>query len=420
VADLIVELYGHRIGQLQGPTRTFDFVVEPDAFNHFDLDSPILSVAIPLVPVQNRPRKGRRQNFFAELLPEGDMLAALAAESNVDQFDTIGLLRRYGRDVAGAIQIWDPDAPGEPKTPALVPVDESGVEDMLVNVLSNPLGNRTLAGKSSLAGVQDKIVLAKINGTWNRVVEGYPSTHILKPAPKRAPQVIFDEEYGSRFARAAGLSAFSTSIEWFNSTPALVIERYDRDASAPQGRIHQEDFNQALGAKGNQKYQRIGGQVRLARIAEVFTRVGDIESAQRLLSLVTISVAVGNLDFHAKNVSILHYPDGRMTLAPAYDVVPQLHHQDIDGEVALAIDREFRHAALTKRHVVDEGTSWGIRDAAAIVDQALEVARDVVKNETPLPGAHERLQDDIALLTANLIDGREAGVAAERPTRGAP
>ena len=124
MADLIVELYGHRIGRLLGPTPTFDFAIEPAAFDHFALDSSVLSVAIPLVPIQNRSRKGRRQTFFAELLPEGDMLTALAQASNVDRFDTVGLLGRYGRDVAGAIQIWDPQAPGEPKTPGIVPVKE--------------------------------------------------------------------------------------------------------------------------------------------------------------------------------------------------------------------------------------------------------------------------------------------------------
>lgn len=426
MADLIVELYGHRIGRLLGPTPTFDFAIEPAAFDHFALDSSVLSVAIPLVPIQNRSRKGRRQTFFAELLPEGDMLTALAQASNVDRFDTVGLLGRYGRDVAGAIQIWDPQAPGEPKTPGIVPVNDSGVAELLNNVLSNPLGNWPLTGKSSLAGVQDKIVLARVDDTWNRVVDGYPSTHILKPAPKRALSAIFDEEYGSRFARAAGLADFETTIRWFDGTPALVIERYDRDSAAPQGRIHQEDFNQALGARGNQKYQRVGGQVQLARIAEVFTRVGDDESARRLLTLVTISVAVGNLDLHAKNVSILHRADGGMALAPAYDVVPQLHYPNIDGEVALAIAGELRHAALTKRHIVEEGASWGLRGADAIVDHALEVAREVADREAPLDGSYARLQEDIARVTTNLIEGREAGAggrveigaAGVRPVRG--
>ena len=50
--------------------RTFDFLPDPDAVTRFGLDSPILSVAIPLTVVPVRARKERRQNFFRELLPE--------------------------------------------------------------------------------------------------------------------------------------------------------------------------------------------------------------------------------------------------------------------------------------------------------------------------------------------------------------
>ena len=140
--------------------------------------------------------------------------------------------------------------------------------------------------------------------------------------------------------------------------PAVVIERYDRSPDAPQGRIHQEDFNQVLGAAGNQKYQKYGGKVSLERIARVFSAIGDRDSLERLFKLVVVSVAVGNLDLHAKNVSLLHRPDGSMTLSPAYDVVPQAH-QPNDGEVALAVGGEYRHAAITMEPPRRRGTRVG-------------------------------------------------------------
>lgn len=87
--------------------------------------------------------------------------------------------------------------------------------------------------------------------------------------------------------------------------------RYDRSEDAPQGRIHQEDFNQVLGAAGNQKYQRYGGRVSLSRAARVFSIAGDNDSLRRLFKLTVLSVALGNLDMHAKNISLLHYSTGR-------------------------------------------------------------------------------------------------------------
>jgi hypothetical protein len=46
MADLVVELYGTRVGVLSGTWRTFDFLPAPAAVARSGIDSPILSVAI--------------------------------------------------------------------------------------------------------------------------------------------------------------------------------------------------------------------------------------------------------------------------------------------------------------------------------------------------------------------------------------
>jgi serine/threonine-protein kinase HipA len=413
VADLIVELYGMRVGVLAGPWRTCDFLPDPAAVAEFGIDSPVLSVAIPLAVVPVRARKERRQNFFRELLPEGRMLARLALQAGVAEQDVIGLLRGYGRDVAGALQIWDPDVPGEPEQPALEPLSSAGVADLLEHVQQNPLGNKPFGGKTSLAGVQDKIVLARADGGWNRVIDGWPSTHILKPESRDYPTSIYDEEFGARFALAIGLTSFPTWIEEFAGVPAVVIERYDRSPDAPQGRIHQEDFNQVLGAAGNQKYQKYGGKVSLDRVARVFAAAGDRGSLERLFKLVVVSVAVGNLDLHAKNLSLLHRPDGSMTLSPAYDIVPQAH-QPNDGEVGLAVGGEYRHAALTMDHLVSEGRAWGLTGAANLAEETLAGVLQLAKTATPHERAHAGLSRDITGFAANLLAGHAVGASAYR------
>jgi serine/threonine-protein kinase HipA len=410
MADLVVELYGTPVGTLAGTWRTFDFLPDPVAVARFGIDSPILSVAIPLAAVAVRSRKERRRNFFRELLPEGRMLTRLARQAGLAEQDVIGLLRAYGRDVAGALQIWDPDVAGEPKQPALEPLPASGVATMLEHVQDNPLGNKPSGGKTSLAGVQDKIVLARTGGNWNRVIDGWPSTHILKPTSRDYPTAIYDEEYGARFARAAGLTSFPTWIEEFQGVPAVVIERYDRSPDAPQGRIHQEDFNQALGSAGTQKYQKYGGKVSLQRIALVFSAIGDGDSLERLFKLVVVSVAVGNLDMHAKNISLLHLPGGTMTLSPAYDVVPQAH-QSNDGEVALAVDGEYRHAAITIGHLVAEGRAWGLAGAADLAEETLANVLQLANTETPHKRAYTELASDISGFASNLLAGRAIGTS---------
>jgi serine/threonine-protein kinase HipA len=240
------------------------------------------------------------------------------------------------------------------------------------------------------------------------VEDGYPSTHILKPVPGGHPTTIFDEEYGSRLARAVGLLDYSVELAEFAAESALVIERYDRSAAHPDGRVHQEDMNQALGARGNEKYQRLGGKVTLRRIARLLASRRDDTSLARFARLVTLSVAVGNLDAHAKNISLLRLPDGSARLAPAYDIVPQAHEGN-DGELALAVNDRYAHAAITASDVVTELTGWGLRAAAELVTETLGRIAEAASVFAPDPRAHPGLDEDILAFTRNLLDGRAAG-----------
>src|SRR5690606_79503 len=155
-------------GRLTGDGRTFDFDAEAGAIEEFGLDSLVMSVAVPLAVVPARTRRGRRQNFFRELLPEGRMLTRLAQQAGTAEHDVVALLRSYGRAVAGALQICDPDTPGEPRTPAVEPVTPRGVADQLSEVASFHLANKRQGGKATLAGVEEKVVLVGTFPGWAR------------------------------------------------------------------------------------------------------------------------------------------------------------------------------------------------------------------------------------------------------------
>lgn len=96
----------------------------------------------------------------------------------------------------------------------------------------------------------------------------------------------------------------------FGRTDALVIQRFDRDLAVPGGRVHQEDFNQVLGAAGRQKYQMYGDIVNLKRIADVLRTHGEADDMRQLAVITTLGVAISNLDMHAKNLGLLHHADG--------------------------------------------------------------------------------------------------------------
>ncbi|MCJ7827002.1 MAG: HipA domain-containing protein [Demequinaceae bacterium] len=414
MADLVVELYGVTVGHLVGTDwRSFDLVAAPEAIEAFGLGSTIVSESIPLEARPTSRNAGRRRNFFSELLPEGRLLTRLSSQAGLSASDVVGMLRRYGRDLAGALQVYDPDAPGEPRTPRTEPLTEAVIGRMLRDATVAPLGNDRLTGRTSLGGVQDKIVLARVGDGWHQVHDGAPSTHIVKVSPEERPGLIVDEEYGARAARALGLSSFETRLESFDGVRALVVERYDRDPAIPGGRLHQEDMNQALGAYGAMKYEGQGSPVSLLRVADVFRAYGDDDSRRSLLTQVTLAVALGNLDMHAKNLSILHPPSTAgapcgPTLAPAYDMVPLRHHVTHRG-LAMSIEGEADHSRITAEAIAAEGESWGIRGAEAVVAEALRTIEAFVDAERPARGAHPGLRDDVARFTERLLAGDPVG-----------
>ncbi len=406
--ELAVELYGHEVGRLVGADwRRFDFEAAGTAIERFGLGSTQLSTSVPLVPFGNRSQVARRRNFFAELLPEGDLLTDLAAQARLPEFDVLGLLAHYGRDVAGALQIYDATAPGEPRTPFTTPIDRDGVSRLLRSPAALPLGNDRSTGKTSLNGVQPKVVLARVDDAWHRVHDGYPSTHILKPEVARYPTMIFDEEYGARIARALGLAEYETWIDEFGDIRALVIERYDRSADAPTGRVHQEDMCQALGIPRTQKYQEQGGAATLDRIHALVRSQADRLSVERLAKTVVLAVAIGNVDLHAKNLALLHPFDAPAALAPAYDTVP-LRHQPNDGRMAFAVNGVYRHADLTIDDLEAHLGSWSPA-VGGLARPTLERIAELVESETPHPSAYAGLRREIGGFVSNLLAGEPAG-----------
>ncbi|MEJ1089063.1 HipA domain-containing protein [Microbacterium sp. Mu-80] len=410
MAELAVGLYDVEIGALLGERDEFIFVASPEAIERFGIGSTQLSIAVPLFEHSSRKNDLQERNFFEELLSEGAVRAQLASNARLDSTNTMALLARYGRDVAGALQIWDPTDPAEPRTPEARPVTDTAIVAMFDDVGTNPLGNKGRRRLSSLAGVQDKVLLAYVDGVWAEPLDGYPSTHILKPQSGRFRSLIFDEEYGSRFTRGLRLADFDTRIQTFDGRSALVIERYDREDG---GRIHQEDFNQVLGYRGDAKYEQRPGDGRLRAIAATLREHATVSEVRTLVRMLTMSTALGNLDMHSKNISLLHAPGGEIRLAPQYDVVPQLH-MDLDDDVALLVNGKSGYFDIDGEDLLAEVGSWGLRNARTLIADALEETHAIAEAEQPLPGADPSLVGMITRQTQRLLDTLPMTTARQR------
>ncbi|MEI6622889.1 MAG: HipA domain-containing protein [Actinomycetes bacterium] len=390
-----------------------------------------VSEGFALIP-GTTPSSESVSNFLGGYLPEGNQRSALAARiPGLRATDLFGMLRHYGVTMAGALSVRTDD-PDDDITPIYRPLSRTALRKKLVEARdSYTLGNEPDSGRSTLAGFQAKLLLARFDGQWFHPQRGGHSTHILKPAPLYRPSLIADEHYSHEIARAMGLASFSSELVGTGTSSYLVISRYDRRVSAPfeVETFHQEDAAQALGLDWTNpasKFQDRDLPNRKDRpscltIAELFGSIGaSSQDAQRWFQYLVYSVLVGNHDAHAKNVSILH-DGGSARIADLYDAVPILHINDdpqrrnsakVRGDLSLAIAGEFGHQKITRRDMLTEATSWGVftaESASSLLDLTFEQFGSALETVSVPRGASEGLRDRLGYNLDNLIAGKSIG-----------
>jgi len=379
-----------------------------EALERWPRNTPLVSCSLPL---SDRPAHALA--FFTGLLPEGAALAALAARARTSVIDTFGLLDRYGRDIAGALVV-SRDAPDEGRFD-LERYDDAGLAEEVGGLDENPLGIHD-DSELSLAGLQNKLLLVKDGTGWARPLHGRPSTHILKAEDRRYPGLAQAEADCLELARAAGLTFVDSHVHVFAGVPCLITERYDRTVAAngAVGRVHQEDLCQAVGVdgasnRGRTKYQRrAGGGPGLREAALLLDTYAEdtAEALGRLVSAVAFTVAIGNADAHAKNLSLLHDTATTIRLAPLYDTVPTVLWPNLTDEAAMSINGRFPLGQLTLADITDEAASWPFDH-----DAAERAARETIERvRTAAAGlGSERLASIVVSRCEALLAGRPAG-----------
>ena len=357
-----------------------------EGIERWGLGSPVLSVGLP-IGTQTGPRDMRGLDFFENMLPEGPVLARMAAMAGVRPVDTYGILQAFGRDCAGAIMVLpDGDRPGGDDSSGYSPMTQGDLRRVINALDIAPLGAAPERGfRPSLAGFQRKALLGSgADGTWQLPYGDAPSTWILKPDGSHP--MAANEATCLRLAAACGLPVPETELLDVTGLPVLAVRRYDRRPS-PAGhipiRVHQEDGCQATATPPGLKYEEQGGPA-LRDLADVLRNFGDPSDVTNLLRRTTFNMAVGNADAHAKNFSVLHDPDSpAIKLAPLYDVLSTiaLELTDTTGQPMRAdthlgqrVGGEADIRNVTTANLVDEAVTWGIRRraASAVVTETLD------------------------------------------------
>ncbi len=125
------------------------------------------------------------------------------------------------------------------------------------------------------------------------------------------------------FAAKVGLDVARSEPRSAGHREYLLVHRYDRDRSVePDGRLHQEDFCQALGLVPGVKYENEGGPD-VADCARLIHRHSGAPARDIIafLDALLFNFLIGNNDAHSKNYSLLLDGPGAIRLAPLYDLL---------------------------------------------------------------------------------------------------
>ena len=375
--------------------RTLDAYLDADLAGHLTLrdsgrmvfqyalswlDDPRAVALSHSLPLRREPFPQRLcAPFFGGVLPEGNSRAILARLLGISRENDFALLEAIGGECAGAVSLLPSGRHPDELGRGLRPLGPTEIGDLLAELPRRPLLAGTDGFRMSLAGAQHKIALAVDGDDYFLPLGASPSTHILKPAMPEYEGVVFNEAFCLDLAAACGLTAATCAVKESSGIDYLLVERFDRESVGGDiRRIHQEDFCQALGVRSEVKYQSEGGP----GLPQCFALARRVSTAPvvdigRLLDAVLFNTVIGNHDAHAKNLAWLRHRNGRVRLAPLYDLVCTVAYPALTSRMAMRIGRARESDRVGRSDLQRLAKVCGL-NPSLVVQRARELTETVI------------------------------------------
>lgn len=260
---------------------------------------------------------------FQMNLPEGYLLQVLQ-----EQFgphigaSPMALLAVIGRNMIGRLQVAPPganlDEPAKPvDVKALLQGDNS--EEAFAELVRQHAA-------SGVSGVVPKFLddqAAKTGVGRHTKATLLTRRHIIKGSSRSLPFVSLNEHLCMQVARKV-MPAAETDVS--TDGQAVVVHRFDVDEN---GNPHwgMEDFCALLGLRPAAKYETTWERIAKA-VRDHVPAANRAEAFRQMATLLLLSYALHNADFHAKNLALLYTSREDVHLAPAYDVITTAAYPD--------------------------------------------------------------------------------------------
>ncbi|PNU18722.1 protein HipA [Geothermobacter hydrogeniphilus] len=318
------------------------------------LDDPAahpLSLSLPLREAPFDDAEAR--SWFGNLLPEGDFLNLIARRLGRSTGDVFGLLVDLGGECAGAVSLLEPGR--IPEKGDYRRLDEDALYRLVTDDPPPAWLGEDRGVRLSLAGAQNKVPVYVDDSGIHLATGRQATSHILKPRIRAVidlPHTVENEVFCMQLAGRLGLAVPAAQIGEVRDQTFYLVERFDRCRGQDRiERLHQEDFCQALGVEANLKYEENGGPS-TAAIWRLLQRHSSAPAAdgRQMLRWIGFNFLIGNADAHGKNIALLYRGDGRIRLAPFYDLLCTAVYPPLDRRLALRLGGERRPERLRRRH----------------------------------------------------------------------
>ncbi len=294
-----------------------------------------LSVSLPMPAGGGDLMGAKVEHYFDNLLPDSIRIRErLRRRFAAPSTRAADLLAAIGRDCVGAVQLLPDGLP----PPVHNHIDSQPLTDAQLETLLGDVTNETLETESlladfriSIAGAQEKTALLRVGQRWHLPHEATPTTHIFKLPLGQVGNVranmtdsVENEWLSHTLLTALGLEVAHTEIGQFGQRKALIVARFDRrwmDGDSWIARLPQEDFCQATGTPGENKYESDGGPgLRTCLSLLAGSNNAKADSLHFVLAQLAFWLMAA-IDGHAKNFSIFLERGGGYRLTPLYDVL---------------------------------------------------------------------------------------------------
>ena len=171
-----------------------------------------------------------------------------------------------------------------------------------------------------VAGVQEKLSLRLDISNRKRpklTILGYPSGYILKPQSSTYKRLPEFEHTAMLLADLCNIPVVKHGLIPINNEElAYITKRIDRDG---EKKIHMEDFCQATGNVTSNKYR--SSYEECVKLIEAYSE-NPLLDKLKFFTCLYFCFVIGNSDVHLKNFSFVMDDNGKLSLAPFYDLLP--------------------------------------------------------------------------------------------------